>query len=193
MEPVCAMKNGWIEVICGPMYAGKSEELIRRVKRAQIARQKSIVIKPKLDSRYHDNDVVSHNGVSYRAVSVKSIFDVAEMYASTPDVQIIAIDEAQFFEADIVNIAEYFSGKGLRVIIAGLDLDYLGKPFGAMPQLLAVADFVTKLNAVCVECGEIATRTYRIPRPTGELDPGLILIGSTDRYQARCKSCHKLR
>ncbi len=183
--------TGWIEIICGSMFSGKSEELIRRVKRARIARQKVVVLKPAIDTRFSSSDVVSHGGDKIECIAVK---DVEEAVACIPDdVQVVAIDEVQFFSDRIVDMCEALADRGVRVIVAGLDCDFRGEPFGPVPELLARAEFVTKLQAICVRCGSSATRTQRIVngRPANYTDP-TVLIGASEAYEARCRRCHEV-
>jgi len=174
--------SGSIEVVCGPMFSGKTEELIRRVKRAQIAKQKVQIFKPAIDNRYHDSDVVSHSSLTVEAVAVKSSMEIlAKVFDST---RIVAIDEVQFFDADIVKLVSKLARRGCRVILAGLDQDYKGEPFGPMPHLLAVADQVDKVAAICTVCGANATKSYR-KRPESNSDQ--VLVGESDVYEARCR------
>lgn len=186
------MSTGWIEVICGSMFSGKSEELIRRVRRAEIARQKVQVFKPALDTRYTDKAVVSHDGNKVFAYSVKESREILELLL--PDVQVVAIDEAQFFDDKIVDICQTLADNGKRVIVAGLDQDFRGEPFGPMPKLLAVAEKVDKLQAICMVCGKPASRTQRLinGEPAYYDDP-TILIGAEDVYEARCREHHIVR
>ena len=153
-------QNGWIEVICGSMFSGKSEELIRRVRRTQFAKQHAIVFKPCIDNRYSDEDVVSHNGLKVKAVPVSASKDIFEHI--TEELDVIAIDEVQFFDGDIVEVVQVLANRGYRVIVAGLDQDFRGLPFGQVPQLMAIAEHVTKLQAVCSVCGSPASRTQRL-------------------------------
>ncbi|HOL55268.1 MAG TPA: thymidine kinase [bacterium] len=186
------MSTGWIEVICGSMFSGKSEELIRRVKRAEIARQKVQVFKPAIDTRYEDREVVSHDGNKVSAYMVEKAEDIiAELL---PDVQVIAIDEGQFFDNSIVEVCQTLADNGKRVIVAGLDQDFRGEPFGPMPELLAVAEKVDKLQAICMVCGGPASRTQRLinGEPAYYDDP-TILIGAEDVYEARCREHHVVR
>jgi thymidine kinase len=183
--------SGWIEVICGSMFSGKSEELIRRVKRAQFAKQEIAVFKPKLDDRYSKEEVVSHNGTSVIAHPIekaKEIFDYI-----TASVDVIAIDEAQFFTEEIVEVVQKLANSGHRVLLAGLDQDFRGEPFGPMPNLMAVAELVTKLQAVCTVCGSPASRTQRLinGHPAGYGDP-VILVGASEAYEARCRHHHEV-
>ncbi|HOP55122.1 MAG TPA: thymidine kinase [bacterium] len=186
------MSTGWIEVICGSMFSGKSEELIRRVKRAEIARQKVQVFKPAIDTRYEDREVVSHDGNKVSAYMVEKAEDI--LTELLPDVQVIAIDEGQFFDDGIVKVCQTLADNGKRVIVAGLDQDFRGEPFGPMPELLAVAEKVDKLQAICMVCGGPASRTQRLinGEPAYYDDP-TILIGAEDVYEARCRDHHVVR
>ncbi|MCA9756884.1 MAG: thymidine kinase [Candidatus Eisenbacteria bacterium] len=175
--------GGVVEVICGPMFSGKTEELIRRLRRAQIARQKVVVLKPFLDDRYADDHIVSHNSQRVPSVRVESSEDV-RLLGMNADV--VGIDEVQFLDAGIVEVVEELADSGRRVIVAGLDLDYRGIPFEPMPQLLARAEYITKALAICVVCGHPASRSQRV---TGEGER--IVVGSTDHYEARCRSCFR--
>lgn len=183
-------RDGWIEVITGSMYAGKTEELIRRIKRIEYAKECVFVFKPKIDNRYSDNEVVSHS--NYRTPSI-IIENPEEIYQhiKDKDVYAIAIDEAQFFSSSLIQICEKLADKKIRVIVAGLDKDFRGEPFGIMPELLARAEYVTKLDAICQVCGAKATRTQRIinNKPANYNDP-IILVGAKEQYEARCRHCH---
>lgn len=182
---------GWIEVICGSMFSGKSEELIRRVRRCHFAKQKVLVFKPKLDDRYSKEEVVSHNG---NAVIAKPISHAAEIYDYlNPDTDVVAVDEAQFFDHDLVAISQHLADEGYRVILAGLDQDFRGEPFGPMPELLSVAEEVTKLQAVCAVCASPASRTQRLinGKPASYHDP-VILVGARESYEPRCRHCHEV-
>lgn len=183
--------SGWIEVITGSMFSGKSEELIRRVKRAKIARQTVQVFKPMLDNRYSEEEVVSHNGEKVRAVGVDSA--AAVLAAARPETEVVAIDEVQFFDREIVKVCSWLANMGKRVIVAGLDQDFRGEPFGSVPELLALAEYVTKLQAICVKCGNPASRTQRLVngRPAAYDDP-VILVGAQEHYEARCRKCHEV-
>lgn len=172
---------GSIEVICGPMFSGKTEELIRRVKRAQIARQKIQIFKPALDDRYHESDVVSHSSLTVQAVAVKGPIDILKNLLDST--RIVAIDEVQFFDETILKVISKLARRGIRVICAGLDQDYRGIPFGPLPELLAMADKVDKVQAVCTVCGLPATKTYR--KDSSHKDQ--VLVGETDLYEARCR------
>lgn len=190
MPPVLH-RQGWIEVIAGPMFSGKSEELIRRVKRALIARQRVRVFKPRLDTRYHESHVVSHDGERVEAIPVGR---AAEMEAHLdPLPQVVAVDEAQFLDRGLLPLVECLAQEGVRVILAGLDLDFRGEPFGLMPELLARAEFVEKLTAICPRCGAPATRTQRLVdgRPARYSDP-IILVGAQEHYEPRCRACHQV-
>ncbi|TLS36701.1 thymidine kinase [Pseudalkalibacillus caeni] len=184
-------RPGWIEVICGSMFSGKSEELIRRVKRATYAKQKVNVFKPKIDDRYSEEAVVSHNGMSVMAVPVENSLDIFDLLVD--DVEIVAIDEVQFFDEDITMVAQKLADQGVRVIVAGLDQDFRGESFGQMPQLLTMAEFVTKLQAICVSCGSPASRTQRLidGDPAHYEDP-IILVGASESYEPRCRHCHEV-
>ncbi|MDD5015061.1 MAG: thymidine kinase [Atribacterota bacterium] len=181
--------TGWIEVICGSMFSGKSEELIRRVRRVQIAKKKVQVFKPTIDDRYDVQHIYSHNGTKVEAINVVKSKEILETVE--PDTEVIAIDEAQFYEHDIVSICQKFADQGRRVIIAGLDQDFRGEPFGPIPQLLAIAEYVDKLQAICMICGNTASRTQRLVngQPAKYSDP-TILIGAKESYEARCRKCH---
>lgn len=174
-------RKGWIEVICGSMFSGKTEELIRRLRRAEIAQRRINIFKPRMDVRYHETDIVSHNANNIASIPISHS---SEMLLMVDDVDVVAIDEAQFFDDGILEVAQVLASRGIRVIVAGLDMDYLGKPFGPMPLLLASAEYVTKLHAICVVCGDIASHSYRtVP------DSQKLLLGETEAYQARCRMC----
>jgi thymidine kinase len=185
-------KSGWLEVITGPMYCGKSEELIRRLRRVKIAKQKVKVFKPVLDDRYSRKDVVSHSGNSIEAVPVDHPEEILERIDAAVDV--VGIDEAQFFHEDLVEICEDLADRGIRVILAGLDRDFRNQPFGPMPELMARAEYVDKLHAICIQCGEPASRTQRLidGEPAAADDP-VILVGASEVYEARCRSCHAIK
>lgn len=174
--------RGWIEVICGSMFSGKTEELIRRLKRAKIAHLKVEIFKPVIDVRYSENAVVSHDANEIMSTPVSSSQNILLL---SQDVNVIGIDEAQFFDAEIVNVCEILARKGVRVIVAGLDMDYKARPFGLMPQLLAIADYITKLHAICVKCGNIATISYR--KTSKDVQ---VLIGEKETYEPRCRQCY---
>jgi len=183
--------EGWIEVICGGMFSGKSEELIRRVKRAQIARQRVQVFYHALDTRYGPERVSSHSGVELQAVPVREPDDI--LWALQADTQVVAIYEAQFFPMGLVTLCNRLADEGRRVIVAGLDMDFRGEPFGPMPELLAIAEEVTKLRAICVVCGAPASRTQRLlnGEPAAFEDP-IIQVGASENYEARCRACHRV-
>lgn len=185
-------KSGWLEVITGPMYCGKSEELIRRLRRVKIAKQKVKVFKPVLDNRYSKKDVVSHSGDSIEAVPVDHPEEILERIDETVDV--VGIDEGQFFHEDLIEICEELADQGIRVILAGLDRDFRNQPFGPMPDLMARAEYVDKLHAICIQCGEPASRTQRLidGQPAAADDP-VILVGASEVYEARCRSCHAIK
>jgi thymidine kinase len=184
--------GGWIEVICGSMFSGKTEELIRRLRRAHIAKQKVQVFKPAIDTRFADREVTSHNGVQIEATPVEDTAHVVEMLA--PDTTVVGIDEAQFFDDEIVSLCETLADQGLRVIVVGLDMDFRGEPFGPIPALMARAEQVHKFQAICVECGGPASRTQRLieGEPAAYDDP-VILVGASEVYEARCRGCHEVR
>ena len=174
-------KRGFIEVICGSMFSGKTEELIRRLKRAKIANLNVEIFKPSIDTRYDQNKVVSHDTNSIHSTPVDHSSKIL-LLAENADV--VGIDEAQFFDEDVIRVAEQLAMQGKRVIVAGLDMDYLGKPFGPMPQLLSIGDFITKLHAICVQCGHLANISYR----TSEED-GTVVLGEKNNYEPRCRIC----
>jgi thymidine kinase len=173
--------TGWIEVIAGCMFSGKTEELIRRVRRAQIARQRVAIFKPMIDTRYSLDHIVSHSEARIPSNAVQSS---AGILSGVGDAQVVGIDEGQFFDAGIVEVAERLADQGRRVIIAGLDQDYRGKPFDPMPQLLAIAEYITKTLAICVQCGNPADRTQRTSAANER-----VLVGAKDSYEARCRRC----
>ena len=179
---------GSIEVICGSMFSGKTEELLRRVKRSQIARQKVQVFKPAIDNRYSTDHVQSHNSNRVQSRPVDKARDILKFVED--NTRVVGIDEAQFFDDSIVEVAQKLAYRGMRVIVAGLDMDFRGQPFGPMPKLLAVAEDVTKLSAVCVVCGNAASRTQRIAAPTGS-EAERVLVGAKEFYEARCRFCHE--
>lgn len=183
--------HGWVEVVCGSMFSGKSEELIRRVRRAQYAKQKIAVFKPKIDNRYSDEAVVSHNGTSVNAIPIAQSTDIFKYIESDEDV--IAIDEVQFFDDEIIKVIQHLADSGHRVIAAGLDQDFRGEPFGQMPAIMAIAESVTKLQAVCTVCGNPASRTQRLinGKPASYDDP-IILVGASESYEARCRHHHEV-
>ena len=184
-------KGGWIEVVCGSMFSGKTEELIRRVRRAKIARQQVQVFKPAMDTRYTTEAVTSHNGLGVDAVPVQSTAEIEQLIQ--PDTSVVAIDEVQFFGWEITELCEKLAYRGVRVIAAGLDMDFRGEPFGPMPVLMAQAERVEKLQAICVVCGNPASRTQRLinGQPAAYDDP-VILVGGSESYEARCRKCHQV-
>lgn len=184
-------KEGWIEVITGPMFAGKTEELLRRIKRLEYAKKNIIVFKPLIDGRYAENEVVSHNNNRTRSINISKGREM--LLHIQPETQVIAVDEVQFLDAETVDILDNFAEQGKRVIVSGLDTDFRAEPFGFMGRLITIAEFVTKLTAVCVKCSAPATRTQRIVdgKPARYMDP-IVLIGASESYEARCRHCHKV-
>ncbi len=183
-------RGGSIEVICGSMFSGKTEELIRRLRRAQIARQKIQVFKPAIDLRYTDKAIASHNGLQENAIPVNDSAELLVHLDATADV--IAIDEVQFFDMAIVDVCNILANQGKRVICAGLDMDFRGVPFGPIPQLLAIAEHVEKLQAICVVCGAAASRTQRlIAGQPAYIDDPVVLVGAAEVYEARCRAHHQ--
>ncbi len=182
IEPhIEAAKKGWVEVICGSMFSGKTEELLRRIRRATIANKSVRIFKPDVDKRYSEVQITSHDQNAIQAITVRSAPDILPLAG---DAEVIAIDEAQFFDEQLVAVCEQLALKGARVIIAGLDLDFKGHPFGPMPQLLAIAEYITKLHAICVVCGNIASRSFR-KVPSGDR----VMIGEMNIYEPRCRVC----
>ncbi len=180
---VLRRQTGWIEVICGSMFSGKSEELIRRLRRAQIARQKVQIFKPKFDNRFGEEEIVSH---SEQRIPSQNVETSAELLGAVdPDTEVVGIDEGQFFDADLPSVCNTLANKGTRVIVAGLDQDYLGKPFEPMPQLLAIAEYITKTLAICMVCGNPANHTQRLVASSDRL-----LLGAQGTYEARCRKCY---
>lgn len=175
-------KKGWIEVIAGSMFSGKTEELLRRLKRAKIARQRIEIFKPAVDTRYEENSVVSHDQNSIESIPIKNS---SQILFYVDDVDVVGIDEAQFFDSDLPVICKQIADSGKRVIIAGLDMDFMGKPFGPMPILMAQAEFVTKVQAICVRCGDIALHSYR--KISNEK---LVVLGEKESYEPLCRSCY---
>jgi len=183
IEPnISGERRGWIEVICGSMFSGKTEELIRRLKRAKIANLRVEIFKPTIDLRFDEIKVVSHDS---NFIHSSPIDNSQKILLMANDVDIVGIDEAQFFDDEICNVCEALAYKGTRVIVAGLDMDYMGRPFGQMPKLLAIADFITKLHAICVKCGHLANISYR---KTSHEDQ--VVIGEMDIYEPRCRKCY---
>lgn len=184
-------REGWIEVISGCMFAGKTEELIRRINVLSYAKKNIIVFKPKIDNRYSDSEIVSHSGAKVPCLVVEKAQDILKKIEA--DTEVVAIDEVQFFDKDIVEVCEYLADKGIRVMVAGLDKDFRGESFGVMPELLTRAEFVTKLTAVCAKCGAPATRTQRLVngKPSGFEDP-IVMVGADESYEPRCRHCHQV-
>ena len=184
-------REGWIEVISGCMFAGKTEELIRRINVLSYAKKNIIVFKPKIDNRYSDSEIVSHSGAKVPCLVVEKAQDILKKIEA--DTEVVAIDEVQFFDKDIVEVCEYLADKGIRVMVAGLDKDVRGESFGVMPELLTRAEFVTKLTAVCAKCGAPATRTQRLVngKPAGFEDP-IVMVGADESYEPRCRHCHQV-
>lgn len=176
-------RKGYIEVICGSMFSGKTEELIRRLKRAKFANQRVEIFKPKLDVRYSEEDVVSHDSNAIRSTPVDSSGNILLMAA---DVDVVGIDEAQFFDHNLVDVCRQLADNGVRVIVAGLDMDYRGVPFGPMPALMATAEYVTKVHAICVRCGNLAHHSHRLTA-----DNQLVMLGEKDTYQPICRHCFR--
>lgn len=177
-------RSGWIEVICGSMFSGKTEELIRRLKRAKIANQRVEIFKPQLDTRYDNARVVSHDANSILSTPIdhsSKLLSLAQGY------EVIGIDEAQFFDVDLADVCQELALQGVRIIVAGLDMDYRGKPFGPMPALLAVAEYITKVHAICPHCGNLATHSYRLSADSSD-----ILLGEKDIYEPRCRTCYNM-
>lgn len=175
-------KSGSIEVICGSMFSGKTEELIRRLRRAQFAGQKIAIFKPKLDVRYSEDNVVSHDLKSVPSTAIKNPTDI---FLMDSDVRVVGIDEAQFFDDSLIKVVQTLANRGVRVIVAGLDTDYMGKPFGPMPALMAVAEEVQKVHAICVKCGNLANHSHRLTK-----DQNLVVLGEKDVYEPLCRDCY---
>ena len=175
---------GWVEVITGSMFSGKSEELIRRIRRAQIARQKVQIFKPRVDDRYVADHIVSHSEMKMPSQVVRSAREILDLVE--PDTEVVGIDEGQFFDLSLVEVVNTLADRGVRVIVAGLDQDYLGRPFEPMPQLLAVAEYVDKTLAICMQCGAPANRSQRLVAATGR-----VVVGGSEQYEARCRRCFR--
>jgi len=174
-------RKGWIEVVCGSMFSGKTEELIRRLKRAKIAKQKVEIFKPAIDTRYDEVSVVSHDSNSILSTPVENASSILLL---ANEVDVVGIDEAQFMDMEIVSVCNQLANKGVRVIVAGLDMDYLGNPFGPMPALMSIAEYITKVHAVCVQCGNLANHSHRIIN-----EKSLVLLGEKDSYVPLCRDC----
>jgi thymidine kinase len=179
-----SQRSGWVEVICGSMFSGKTEELIRRLKRAHIANQKVLVFKPAKDTRYDEIKVVSHDERAIDSIPVQSSLEILEHIR---DVNVIGIDEAQFFDERLPDVCQKLAIKGARVIVAGLDMDFRGIPFGPMPHLLAVAEYITKVHAICPHCGNLATHSYRLSQ-----EKDTVVLGEKDKYEPRCRICYEM-
>ena len=179
-----AQRSGWIEVVCGSMFSGKTEELIRRLNRARIAKQHVLIFKPQKDTRYGDNTVVSHNANSVESIPVEASADI---YNHIEGANVVGIDEAQFFDMELVDVCQKLALRGIRVIAAGLDMDFRGIPFGPIPNLLAIAEYITKVHAICPHCGSLATHSYRLSEETET-----VVLGEKDKYEPRCRICYKM-
>lgn len=177
-------RSGWIEVVCGCMFSGKTEELIRRLRRAKIAEMKVEVFKPKIDTRYDESSIVSHDTT---AVLAQPVEHASKILKVSDDTTVVGIDEAQFFDEELPEVCQQLALRGIRVIVAGLDMDYRGVPFGPMPHLLAIAEYVTKVHAICVHCGNLATHSYRLAE-----GDSIILLGEKERYEPRCRACYSM-
>jgi len=175
-------QKGWIEVVCGSMFSGKTEELIRRLNRAKIAKQRVEIFKPVMDVRYSLDEVVSHNENAIRSTPVDTASNILLL---TGDVDVIGIDEAQFFDGALVEVCEKLANMGIRVIVAGLDMDFKGKPFGPMPQLMAIAEYVTKVHAICMRCGSLANFSHRLSD-----EEKLVVLGEKNEYEPLCRECY---
>jgi len=185
-------REGWIEVITGCMFAGKTEELIRRIRTLQYAKKNIVVFKPRIDNRYSETEIASHSGYRVPCINVDTAIEILDKVDKNVDV--VAIDEAQFFDRNLVLVCEELADKGKRVMVAGLDCDFRGEPFGIMPELLVRSEFVTKLSAVCARCGQPATRTQRLVdgKPADYNDP-IVLVGASESYEPRCRHCHEVK
>ncbi len=177
-------RSGWIEVICGSMFSGKTEELIRRLKRAKIAGQKVEIFKPRVDTRYAEREVVSHDSNSILSMPVEHSRRILEL---SDGVTVVGIDEAQFFDEELPSVCQQLALRGLRVIVAGLDMDFRGQPFGPIPNLLAVSEYITKVHAICQHCGNLATHSFRLSD-----EDSTVVLGEQDRYEARCRTCYHM-
>lgn len=173
--------KGWVEVVCGSMFSGKTEELIRRLRRAQIARMKVEIFKPAMDIRYDETNIVSHNE---NAITSTPVENAQQILLMANDVEVVGIDEVQFFDSEIVNVCNELANRGIRVIVAGLDMDFQGNPFGVMPSLMAIAEYVTKVHAICVDCGELANFSHRTVA-----NDKLVMLGEKDSYEPLCRKC----
>jgi len=176
-------KKGWIELICGSMFSGKTEELIRRIRRAQFAKQKIELFKPAIDTRYAETEMVSHDATALPSTPVHNAAEIL-LYVSMDTVEVVGIDEAQFFDEGIVDVCNQLANAGIRVVVAGLDMDYLGNPFGPMPKLMAIAEYVSKVHAICTRCGDLAHYSHRTVANDKQ-----VLLGEKDAYEPLCRSC----
>ena len=192
-----SVEAGWVEIITGVMFSGKSSELIRRIERAMIAKQEVLVFKPSIDNRYSDNEVATHNGITIEAQIVDDVLGVEETikeYTKDHELDVVAIDEGQFFSEELIELVDDLADQGYRVIIAGLDTDFAGRGFKPIPELMARAEYVTKLNAVCVKCANPATRTQRlIDGEPASIDDPVVVVGAEESYEARCRRCHQVK
>ncbi|MFO7820249.1 MAG: thymidine kinase [Halanaerobacter sp.] len=192
-----SVEAGWVEVITGVMFSGKSSELIRRVERAMIAKQEVLVFKPSIDNRYSDTEVAAHNGITVEAQIVDDVTDIKDKidnYKGEEIVDVIAIDEGQFFAEDLIGLVDGLAQEGYRVIVAGLDTDFAGRGFKPIPELMARAEYVTKLHAVCVKCANPATRNQRlINGEPASIDDPVVVVGADETYEARCRRCHEVK
>lgn len=177
-------RSGWIEVVCGSMFSGKTEELIRRLKRAKIAGMQVEIFKPAIDTRYDKENVVSHDS---NAILSTPVSETSAILKVGPEVSVVGVDEAQFFDETLPDVCQELARRGIRVIVAGLDMDYLGKPFGPIPNLLAVAEYITKVHAICHHCGNLATHSYRLVVQSDQ-----VMLGEKESYEARCRSCFQM-
>ncbi|MBP8239314.1 MAG: thymidine kinase [Saprospiraceae bacterium] len=177
-------RSGWIEVICGSMFSGKTEELLRRLKRAKIANQRTEIFKPRIDTRYDDTRVVSHDANSVLSMPVDHSSKLLQL---SEGFEVVGIDEAQFFDLELPEVCQELALRGIRVIVAGLDMDYRGKPFGPVPNLLSVAEYITKVHAICPHCGNLATHSYRLSQDSAD-----IVLGEKDLYEPRCRTCYSM-
>lgn len=181
-----SLSKGWIEVVCGSMFSGKTEELLRRIKRARFANQEIELFKPAIDTRYDEVEVVSHDATAMVSTPVHNSAEIL-LYVNMEKVQVVAIDEVQFFDDEIVSVCNKLANAGIRVIVAGLDMDYLGNPFGPMPQLMAVAEYVTKVHAICAHCGDLAQNSHRLVANQQQ-----VMLGEKDSYEPLCRRCFQL-
>ncbi len=179
-----SQRSGWIEVICGSMFSGKTEELIRRLKRAKFANQKVQIFKPAKDTRYHDIKVISHDENEIDSIPIQKSADILNF---VQDINVIGIDEAQFFDERLPEVCQKLALRGIRIIVAGLDMDFKGRPFGPIPHLLAVSEYITKVHAICPHCGNLATHSYRLSQ-----EQDTVVLGEKDKYEPRCRICYEM-